>query len=170
MSVPVTQRAISQGLTSWTATAVDAGWRSGVRVRTTGSEEELEGSSARLQEVEKSKGSRGEEELRLLPLPLLMAAAAAKEIIIAGETRKTRGEEGRRKGGSRWKGRWQDGRSESRMNGRMSKYQELIRWVWCWCKVCKRKKWNLREDNHKMEVEKRKWERKEIKNGVGCSP
>ena len=93
MSVPVTQSAISQGLTSWTATAVVAGWRSGVRVRTTGSEEELEGSSARLHEVEESKGSRGEEELRLLPLPLLMAAAAARERIIAGERRE--GEERR---------------------------------------------------------------------------
>lgn len=87
MSVPVTQSAISQGLTSWTATAVVAGWRSGVRVRTIGSEEALEGSSARLQEVDESKGSRGEEEFRLPPLALLMAAAAARERIIAGETR-----------------------------------------------------------------------------------
>lgn len=92
MSVPVTHRAISHGLTSWTATAVVAGWRSGVRVRITGSEEELEGSSPRLQEVEESNGSRGEEEFRLLLLPLLMAAAAARERIIAGET----GEGGRR--------------------------------------------------------------------------
>lgn len=97
MSVPVTQSAISQGLTSWTATAVVAGWRSGVRVRTTGSEEALEGSSARLQEVDESKGSRGEEEFRLPPLALLMAAAAAaRERIIAGETReKEEGNDGR---------------------------------------------------------------------------
>ncbi len=91
MSVPVTQSAMSQGLTSWIATAVVAGWRSGVRVRTTGSDEELESSSVRLQEVEESKGSSGEEELRLLPL--LMAAAAARERIIAGERREEEGGE-----------------------------------------------------------------------------
>lgn len=93
MSVPVTQSAISQGLTSWMATAVVAGWRSGERVRTMGSEEELDGSSAMLHKVEESKGSRGEEELRLPPMPLLMAAAAARERIIAGEKKEK--EEGR---------------------------------------------------------------------------
>lgn len=104
MSVPVTQSAISQGLTSWMATAVVAGWSSGVRVRTMGSEEELDSSSAMFHEVEESKGSRGEEELRLPLLPLLMAAAAARERIIAGGEKKrnmkeeNKGEAGEREG------------------------------------------------------------------------
>lgn len=78
-----------------------AGRRSGVTVCTTGSDEELAGSSTRLHEVEESKGSRGEEELRLLPPPLLMAAAAARERIIAGE-RKEEGKKGRGESGKRW--------------------------------------------------------------------